>query len=120
MPTDSPFVVREYIFDGQHIREYPGALAHNHEDVVRLHAKSYTPKEVATGRVLGELTIVAFHANAFNKEIYEPFLEQLYQILKSKHGLIIGSIWFAVKQIKATAPFSMTALSEMIAAGLTE
>ncbi|KAF7193496.1 Abhydrolase domain-containing protein mpaH [Pseudocercospora fuligena] len=94
MASSSPFEIREHTFQGQHIREYPGALA-NQEDAVWLHAKSYTPREVASGEVKGQLTIVGLHANGFHKEIYEPFLEYLYNFLKTKHGLVVGSIWFA-------------------------
>lgn len=91
----SPFVVREHVFEGQHIREYPKALAGSDEDVVRLHANSYTPLEVASGSTTGDLTVIAFHANAFHKEVYEPFFEALYQCLKQHKGLTVGSIWIA-------------------------
>lgn len=30
-----------------------------------------------------------------HKEIYEPFFEYVYHFLKTKHGLVVGSIWFA-------------------------
>lgn len=89
------FIVREHQFEGQHIREYPKALANTQEDDVQLHARSYTPQEVIDGSVKGDLTIVAFHANGFPKEVYEPFFEALYHHLKNTQGLTIGSIWIA-------------------------
>jgi pimeloyl-ACP methyl ester carboxylesterase len=95
MTSSSPFVIGEHVFPGQHIRGYPSALADSQEDIVLLHAKSYTPHEVASQAVKGDLTIIAFHANGYHKETYEPYLEQLYHVLKEKHGLTIGSIWFA-------------------------
>nr|POE92329.1 abhydrolase domain-containing protein mpah [Quercus suber] len=91
----SPFIIREHIFAGQHIREYSRALASSQEDVIRLHAKSYTPREVDDGSASGDLTIIAWHANAFTKELYEPLFEALYQRLKDSHGLIVRSIWIA-------------------------
>ena len=91
----SPFIVREHTFQGQHIREYPEALANNQEDVLRLHAKSYTPKDVASGEVRGQGTIIGYHGNSFPKEVYEPMMEQLYYVLKTHHDFTIGSIWFA-------------------------
>lgn len=91
----SPFVIKEHTFHGQHIREYPGALANSQEDVLHLHCKSYTPHEVASGQTRGQCTVLAFHANGFHKEVYEPFFEQLYRDLKDNHGVVVGSIWIA-------------------------
>lgn len=89
-----PFVVRQHVFEGQHVREYPRALAVQ-EDSVRLQAKSYTPKEIDDSEVTGNLTVIAFHANAFPKEVYEPFFEALYRRLKDGHGIVVSSIWIA-------------------------
>ncbi|KAK5123050.1 hypothetical protein LTR85_003246 [Meristemomyces frigidus] len=91
----SSLAVEEHTFQGQHIREYPGALAKSQEDALMLHAKSYTPHEVKSGQCQGELTNIAFHANAFHKEVYEPFFDELYRTLKYKHGLTLSSIWIA-------------------------
>ena len=90
----SPFKITSHTFAGQHIREYPHALASSQEDTVQLHANSYVPHEVADGRTASDLTIVAFHANAFHKEVYEPFFEALYRSLKEHSGLHC-SIWIA-------------------------
>ena len=90
-----PFVVREHVFDGQHIRQYAAALSTNQEDALQLHAKSYTPREVDDGSIEGDFTVIAYHANAFPKECYEPFFEALYSRLKLDHKLTIGSIWIA-------------------------
>lgn len=95
MAATESFVIKEHQFEGQHIREYPKALANSQEDTILLHARSYTPREVADGSVNGDLTIIAFHANGFPKEVYEPFFEALYQNLKRTQGLTVGSIWIA-------------------------
>nr|POE63080.1 abhydrolase domain-containing protein mpah [Quercus suber] len=99
----TPFIIREHTFAGQHIREYPRALATTQEDVVQLHAKSYTPREVDDGSVPGDLTIIAYHANAFTKEVYEPLFESLYQCLKDSHGLVVRSIWVADQAAQGTS-----------------
>ncbi|KAF7185911.1 Abhydrolase domain-containing protein mpaH [Pseudocercospora fuligena] len=99
----SPFVIEEHVFEGQHIREYPAALANSQEDVIKLHAKSYTPHEVASGKANGDLTVIAYHANAFQKEVYEPFFEQLYETLKEKHGVTLGGIWIADQAQQGTS-----------------
>lgn len=90
----SPLIVREHTFQGQHIREYPAALANSQEDIIILHAKSYTPPEISPTNP-GDLTIIGFHANGMHKELYEPFFESLYLALKEKHGLLVSSIWIA-------------------------
>ena len=97
------FVVEEHTFDGQHIREHPRALGSSQEDTIWLHAKSYTPHEVANGSSPGDLTIIAFHANAFHKEVYEPFFEALYRCLKNAHGVTVGSIWIADQANQGTS-----------------
>lgn len=99
----SPFIIEEHVFDGQHIREYPKALASSQEDTVRLHAKSYTPQAVHQGSKTGDITIVAFHANAFPKEVYEPFFEQLYLRLKDYHNILINTIWIADQAAQGTS-----------------
>lgn len=97
------FVIEEHTFEGQHIREHPRALASSQEDVISLHAKSHTPHDVANGSARSDLTVIAFHANAFHKEIYEPFFEALYHCLQSKHNLTIGSIWIADQAAQGTS-----------------
>lgn len=89
------FLIEEHQFQGQHIREYPRALVSSQEDDVWLHARSYTPRDVANGSSRGDLTIIAFHANGFPKEVYEPFFEALYRHLKETQSLTVGSIWIA-------------------------
>ncbi|UJO23410.1 Type I acyl-CoA thioesterase [Fulvia fulva] len=98
-----PFVIREHTFEGQHIREYPRALASNQEDVVWLHAKSYTPHEVDNGSAAGDMTIIAYHANAIQKKAYEPFFETLYRNLKERQGLVPSSIWIADQAAQGTS-----------------
>lgn len=62
------FVIMEHTFEGQHIREYPKALASSQEDTVWLHARSYIPRAVANGSVKGDLTVICCSANGVPKE----------------------------------------------------
>lgn len=101
--ADDTFHIEEHTFEGQHIREYPRAIATFQEDTVQLHAKSYTPHAVANGSRTGDLTIIAFHANAFHKEVYEPFFTDLYHALHHHHGLTISSIWIADQTSQGTS-----------------
>ncbi|KAF2717928.1 prolyl aminopeptidase-like protein [Polychaeton citri CBS 116435] len=98
MDTESYFVVRERCFDGQYIREYPGALAGSQEDTLQLHAKQYIPRELVASdgtTTAGDVTVIGFHANAFHKEIYEPFWADLHACMRNNYGVLIGSIWIA-------------------------
>lgn len=89
--TSDCFIVKEHVFQGQHIREYPGALAESQEDAIELHAKQYIPRD-SSGK---GLTLIGFHANGFHKEVYEVFWEELYTTARDKHGIEIASIWMA-------------------------
>lgn len=62
------FDIREHVFEGQHIREYPRATAHSQEDVLRIQAKQYIPKSNPTPQP-GDVTIIGAHANGFPKVV---------------------------------------------------
>lgn len=94
------FEVKERVFQGQHIREYPNALAHSQEDAVLLHAKQYIPRPESrpsprrdpTSPRDDGLTIICFHANGYHKELYEPLLDELLAQLH-RHKVRVHSIW---------------------------
>ncbi|OAA65216.1 toxin biosynthesis protein [Niveomyces insectorum RCEF 264] len=85
------FDVKEHVFDGQHIREYPRATAHAQEEVLRLCAKQYIPKSNPRPQP-GDVSFVAAHANGF--ELYEPLWDDLLAAA-AHHGFRIRSIWIA-------------------------
>lgn len=87
------FDVREHVFDGQHIREYPRATATSQEDVLRVTAKQYIPRSNPKPQP-GDVTIIAAHANGFIKELYEPMWDELLAA-SERHGFRIRSIWIA-------------------------
>ncbi|EFX03400.1 toxin biosynthesis protein [Grosmannia clavigera kw1407] len=87
------FDVREHVFNGQHIREYPQATAHNQEEVLQLVAKQYIPKSNRQPQP-GDVTIIGAHANGFPKELYEALWDDLLAETE-KHGFRIRSIWIA-------------------------
>lgn len=60
------FDIKEYVVDGQHIREYARATAHSQEEVLHLAVKQYIPKDNTTPKP-GDITIVTSHANCFPK-----------------------------------------------------
>ncbi|CAK7217770.1 hypothetical protein SBRCBS47491_003283 [Sporothrix bragantina] len=87
------FEVKEHVFDGQHIREYPRATAHSQEEVLQVCAKQYIPRSNPKPQP-GDVTIIAAHANGFVKELYEPLWDDLLAI-SEQHGFRIRSIWIA-------------------------
>ncbi|KAL2865491.1 putative toxin biosynthesis protein [Aspergillus lucknowensis] len=93
MSTSGPFRVVEHVVPSQHIREYPGATAHEQEDVLNLAVKQYIPLDNPNPQV-GDVTILAAHANGFPKELYEPLWEEIHARSKA-HGFQIRSIWMA-------------------------
>lgn len=88
----SSFKVIERQSPCQSIREYPQCTSTSQEEVLYLRAKQYiplnrTPKD-------GDVTILACHASAFPKELYEPLWEDLLKA-SEKAGYGIRSIWMA-------------------------
>ncbi|SPO04889.1 related to host-specific AK-toxin Akt2 [Cephalotrichum gorgonifer] len=92
----SPFVVREHVVPGAHIREYARATADAQEEVLEIAVKEYIPREEVGGssKGAGGVTILGAHANGFPKELYEPLWEDLYRESK-KRGFRIRSIIIA-------------------------
>jgi pimeloyl-ACP methyl ester carboxylesterase len=93
MASTSKFIVKTYIFPGQHIRHYPGATRHSEQDILYLEAKQYIPVD-NTAPQDGDVTIIGNHGASFPKELYEPLWEHLLDGSR-KHGFRIRSIWIA-------------------------
>ncbi|KAI4123175.1 MAG: hypothetical protein LQ347_006255 [Umbilicaria vellea] len=87
------FQIREDRIFGQHIREYPGATAHSDDDALQIEIKQYTPIDNLTPQP-GDVTIIATHANAHCKELYEPLWEELLARSHSAN-FRIRNIWIA-------------------------
>lgn len=60
------FHIREHVVPTSHIREYPGATAHDQEELLHLHVKQYTPADV-TEHALDAVTIVGATGIGFPK-----------------------------------------------------
>ncbi|THV78684.1 putative toxin biosynthesis protein, partial [Aureobasidium pullulans] len=88
----SSFKVVEHHTPCQSIREYPQATSTYQEEVLYLSAKQYIPLNRTPQE--GDVTILAAHASAFPKELYEPLWEDLLK-QSEKAGYGIRSIWMA-------------------------
>lgn len=64
--SEYPFIVKEHVVPGQHIREYAHATANAQEEVLHLAVKQYIPRNNQHPKP-GDLTIVAAHANGLPK-----------------------------------------------------
>lgn len=91
------FDVIEHRAPCQHIRQYSRATSDFEEDDLYLAVKQYVPRaklsedrQQSTG-----ITIVACHANAFPKELFEPFWDALYERMQKTSKTHIRSIWIA-------------------------
>ncbi|KAK5174463.1 uncharacterized protein LTR77_001543 [Saxophila tyrrhenica] len=85
------FKVVEHQIPTQHIREYTQATANTQEDVLYLQAKQYIPLSNPHPQ-RGDVTILAAHANALAKELYEPLWEDLLAQCE-RYRWRIRSIW---------------------------
>lgn len=91
--TMNGFRVVEHKVPCQHVREYSQATAESQEDILYLSVKQYIPLDNFNPQA-GDVTIIAAHANAFPKELYEPLWEDLLSRAKAA-GWRIRSIWAA-------------------------
>ncbi|KAF2099241.1 hypothetical protein NA57DRAFT_74745 [Rhizodiscina lignyota] len=89
----SGFRIVEHQIPCSYVREFPGALAGDQEDVLHLAVKQYIPLDNPNPKP-GDVTIIGAHANGFPKELYEPLWEDLLTLAK-KHNFRIRSIWIA-------------------------
>ncbi|KAH0355434.1 putative toxin biosynthesis protein, partial [Aureobasidium melanogenum] len=88
----SSFKIIEHTTPCQTIREYPQATSTYQEEKLYLSAKQYIPLNRTPQK--GDVTILAAHASAFPKELYEPLWEDLLK-QSEKAGYGIRSIWMA-------------------------
>ncbi|KAI1337002.1 prolyl aminopeptidase-like protein [Xylariaceae sp. FL0016] len=93
MASSFPFHIKEHAIPGQHIREWPRALAHSQEDALQIHIKQYIPHDNPSPQP-GDVTFIGAHANGFPKELYEALWTELHSVARS-HGFRIRSIWIA-------------------------
>ncbi|PKY05204.1 toxin biosynthesis protein [Aspergillus campestris IBT 28561] len=93
MSSSGPFRVVDHVVECQHIREYPGATAHEQEEELHMAVKQYIPIDNPNPQP-GDVTILAAHANGFPKELYEPLWEEIHARSKA-NGFRIRSIWMA-------------------------
>jgi hypothetical protein len=87
------FRIEEHTIDASHIRGFPRATATTQEETLKLAIKQYTPLS-NTNPKAGDITIIAAHANAFPKELYEPLWDELLK-RGEKYGYGIRGIWIA-------------------------
>lgn len=85
------FNCTEHIVEGQHIRGYAHSTSDNEEAVLHLAVKEYAPKHPDLDPV--GVTIVASHASAFPKELYESIWDDLYEYSQQTTAFSIKSIW---------------------------
>ncbi|KAK4038619.1 peroxisomal membrane protein LPX1 [Parachaetomium inaequale] len=87
------FRVVEHTVNCSHSREYATATANGDADRPRLAVKQYIPLDNPSPQP-GDVTIIAAHANAFPKELYEPLWDDLHT-RTAQSGIRIRSIWIA-------------------------
>ncbi|CAD0083040.1 unnamed protein product, partial [Aureobasidium vineae] len=88
----SSFKIVEHHTPCQTIREYPQATSTYQEEKLYLSSKQYIPLNRTPQK--GDVTILAAHASAFPKELYEPLWEDLLK-QSERAGYGIRSIWMA-------------------------
>ncbi|KAH8585646.1 toxin biosynthesis protein [Bisporella sp. PMI_857] len=87
----SYFRVLEHVIRCQHVRQNPGACEAT--EPMRLAVKQYLPKSYHSPSS-EDVTIIAAHANAVPKEVYEPLWDDVFLKMKS-FGRHIRGIWIA-------------------------
>ncbi|KAF1837610.1 toxin biosynthesis protein-like protein [Decorospora gaudefroyi] len=87
------FRIQEHKIEASHIRGFPRATSTKEEEVLHLAIKQYTPLGNTSPKP-GDITIIAAHANAFPKELYEPLWDELLKRCE-QHGFGIRGIWIA-------------------------
>ncbi|KAJ4296705.1 hypothetical protein N0V90_006753 [Kalmusia sp. IMI 367209] len=87
------FRIDEHILDASHIRGFPRTTSTHQNEILQIAIKQYTPL-INLNPQPGDITIIAAHANAFPKELYEPLWDELLKISK-QHSFNIRGIWIA-------------------------
>ena len=89
----SHFRLVEHTARCQHTRDRPAAAELSKDHALQLAVKQYIPKNNSRPGP-NDVTLIGAHANAFPKEIYEPFWDDVYECLE-KQGRKIRSVWIA-------------------------
>lgn len=89
----SNFTIRTHTVRASHTRERPAATELGRDHDLRISLKQYIPRDNPIARP-GDVTLIAAHANAFPKELYEPLWDDIYENLKAA-GRRIRGIWIA-------------------------
>jgi hypothetical protein len=87
------FRVIEHLVRAQHTRDRRAATERGRENDLKLHVKQYIPKSNPEPKA-SDVTIIGAQANAFPKEMYEPFWDDVYENLLAQ-GKNIRGIWIA-------------------------
>ncbi|KAH7130689.1 Alpha/beta hydrolase family-domain-containing protein [Dendryphion nanum] len=87
------FRLDEHVIEASHIRGFPRTTSTIQEEILNLSVKQYTPLNNTKPKP-GDITIIAAHANAFPKELYEPLWDELLK-RSSQFGFNIRGIWIA-------------------------
>ncbi|KAF2199048.1 alpha/beta-hydrolase [Delitschia confertaspora ATCC 74209] len=87
------FRLDNHVLEASHIRGFPRSTATSQDEVLNLAIKQYTPLDNPHPKP-GDITIIAAHANAFPKELYEPLWDELLKRSK-QNGFGIRGIWIA-------------------------
>ncbi|KAF1996245.1 alpha/beta-hydrolase [Amniculicola lignicola CBS 123094] len=87
------FRIDEHAIEGSHVRGFPRTTSTTQDDVLHLAVKQYTPRSNTKPKP-GDVTIIAAHANAFPKELYEPLWDELLKRAEG-YGFSIRGIWIA-------------------------
>lgn len=93
--STSNYIIHEHVVPAQHIRELPNSTAVSPakpDATLHLAVKQYVPKNNPEP-TLGDVTIIALHANNYHKEIYEPLWDDLLESLPN--NVRVRSIWMA-------------------------
>jgi hypothetical protein len=79
----SHFTITSHVVRAQHTRSRPAGAERGRENEMRLHVNQYVPKDNPSPKP-GDVTIIGAQANAFPKECYEPFWDDLCERLREK------------------------------------
>lgn len=88
------FQVVQHTVPCQYIREYPRATQNAELDKLHIMVNQYIPRDNLQPQ-LGDVTIIAAHANGVGKELYEPLWDDMYEQITKAGSFKIRSIWMA-------------------------
>ncbi|KAI5362757.1 putative alpha/beta hydrolase-1 [Septoria linicola] len=93
MEDSVSFNVLDHVVEASHVRQYAAATSTHQGEVLHLAVKQYTPRYATQD---GDATILACHASAFPKELYEPIWSRMFnEAARKAPGQRIRSIFIA-------------------------